>query len=56
MFPDSEAACASGTFEPHKDPPDMNGTLRRRANCAHPYYTIAGSVVPKVGAPDCIVM
>ena len=36
------------------EPPLRNGTPSRRASCAAPYSTMAGSGVPKVGAPDCM--
>ena len=29
-----EAACASGSFDAHSEPPDRNGTPSRRASCA----------------------
>jgi hypothetical protein len=54
VLADSKAACASAIFEPHKPPPERNGTPRRRASAAMVYSTSAGSGVPKVGAPDCI--
>src|SRR5215469_2396786 len=54
VLADSYAACASGTLEAHRAPPERNGTPSLRANAAIAYSTSAGSGVPKVGAPDCI--
>ena len=50
----SYAACASGILEPQREPPERNGTPRRRANWAAANRTRVGSGVPNVGAPDCI--
>src|SRR5580692_4054721 len=54
VLADSNAACASAIFDPHKPPPERNGTPSRRARGAMTYSTRAGSGEPNVGAPDCI--
>ena len=50
----SYAAWASGSFDAVSEPPERNGTPRRRASAATVYSTSAGSGVPNVGAPVCI--
>ena len=52
----SYAAWASGSFDAHSEPPERNGTPRRRASAATVYNTMAGSGVPNVGAPVSIDM
>ena len=52
----SYAACASGNFDAVSEPPERNGTPSRRASAATVYSTIAGSGVPNVGAPVCMLI
>jgi len=49
---DSQAACASGSFDPHKPPPDRNGSPSRRASWPAPNRIWLAWGVPKVGAPE----
>ena len=48
----SVIACASGSFEVVKLPEQRSGRLSRRQSCPITMLPMAGSGVPKVGAPE----